>query len=437
VIPPAPVLILLTGMLAQGEAPGLQTAGAGTVAGLLVARLANVLGLALVTGLLLCAGVLLPARDGGGLSPAARRALRAAGMVALLWAASGVALFVFGLSNAAARPLPEALDPALAARFAGTRFGSTVVLQAVAALVVAALAWATRDPRGALVPLVAVAAAATAPVWWGHAPSADLVPVALASHWVHILGASGWAGGLAALAWLVLRDRAGVVTGAELAGAVRSYSRLAGGALVAVLATGVVNTLLHLGGAANLLTTSWGRLALVKFGLFGAIAALGWRSRTVWVPRLTAAAGQDATAGRARFQRVALLEVGVMVLAFGAAAGMSSGMPAEAEAAARIQSVTTALGDGQVNLTLDPGRAGPNELHVYVFGPDGALRRVEDLAITFTSGGETVEAALLPSGPGHFTGLGVTIPHAGAWAVAVQAEIDGQPVRATTAFTVR
>ncbi|MGH8910651.1 MAG: copper resistance protein CopC, partial [Egibacteraceae bacterium] len=106
----------------------LERAGAGTAVGLWAARLVNYLALAAVAGLLLTAGVLLA--SGPKLSDRARRAARIAVAGAAVWALSGVVLFVFGLSNAAARSLPAALDGDLPARFAATRLGSSVLAQA-------------------------------------------------------------------------------------------------------------------------------------------------------------------------------------------------------------------------------------------------------------------------------------------------------------------
>ncbi|MPZ29366.1 MAG: hypothetical protein GEV12_24000, partial [Micromonosporaceae bacterium] len=124
----------------------LEDAGPGTAAGLWASRLVNYLPLTAVVGLLLAAAVLLVAGD--RLSDRQRRAARLAAGASGLWALSAVALFGFGLSTAAARPLPDALSGDLPARFVATRFGYTALAQAGVALAASALAMQARSRRG-------------------------------------------------------------------------------------------------------------------------------------------------------------------------------------------------------------------------------------------------------------------------------------------------
>ncbi|MPZ29367.1 MAG: copper transporter, partial [Micromonosporaceae bacterium] len=138
---------------------------------------------------------------------------------------------------------------------------------------------------------------------------------------------TAWVGGLAVL---VLGATAAEDDLATPAG---RFSRIAGWAIVVVLATGTINALLHVDAPDQLWTTTWGRLVLAKLALFAGIAWLGWRNRTRLLPRLTGA--------RKAFRTMALAEVALMIVAFGTATGLASSIPADAEAAARIQSVVT------------------------------------------------------------------------------------------------
>ncbi|MGH8929743.1 MAG: copper resistance CopC/CopD family protein [Egibacteraceae bacterium] len=416
----------------------LETAGPVAGAGLWVLRLANYLALTIVVGLLLAAAWLLAERWPEGLDAADaserrlgemdRRATRAAAAVSLLWAGTGLGLFVLGLSNAAARPVGEVLAPDMLGRFTGTRFGAAVLAQAGVALLVAILAIVARTKTAAAVALAAAALGGLAPAWWGHAGTSGLRYLTVVNDWAHVLAATTWVGGLAVVALLVLSGGARD----SLRPAVR-FSRLAGWALGVVLATGLVNSVVHLGSPANLLGTSWGRLVLVKLALLGGIAGLGWVNRRRCMPLLE----QGGDGAAQRFRRVALAEVGLMVLAFGTATGLASGVPAEAEAAGRIQSIATAFGDGQVNLTLDPAATGDNVLHLYFFDPNAQLRDVTDAAVVLGSPREEVNAELFGSGPGHYTGLAVPIPAPGTYNVEVSGQIAGSPARATGVITVR
>lgn len=106
----------------------------------------------------------------------------------------------------------------------------------------------------------------------------------------------------------------------------------------AVLATGLLNSLAGIGSLADLGTTRWGRSVLVKVALLAGIAGLGWLDRRRSLPGLA----QGGVSARRQFRRVALVEVGVMLLAFGAATGLASSIPADDEVAMRQQLIATA-----------------------------------------------------------------------------------------------
>lgn len=405
----------------------LEDAGTGTTVGLWTSRLVNYLALTAVVGLLLAAAVLLAA--GGGLSGRQRGVVRLAAVAGGLWALSAVALFVFGLSTVAARPLPDALSGDLPARFAATRFGYTTLAQGGVAVATTALALLARSRRGVLAALAAAALGGFAPAWWGHAGTAPLPVMALASDWVHVLATTTWVGGLAALAVLLL-GTAG--TEREFATPAQRFSRIAGWAIAAVLVTGTVNSLLHIDAANQLWTTTWGRLVLAKVALFASIAWLGWRNRRRLLPRLT---GEHLDARKA-FRTLALAEVALMAAAFGVATGLASSIPADAEAAARIQSVVTAFGDGQINLTVDPATAGDNVMHLYFLGPTGQQRDVDDPTLTLTSDAATIEPVLLTAGTGHYTVLNERIDASGEYRVTVTATSDGERLTTTASITI-
>ncbi len=408
------------------DAAALDSAGAGTTVGLWLARFGGHAALTAVVGFLLVPAWLVREQgSAAGLEPA--RFGRLAAAAALLAALAGVALFVFSLSSAVARPVPEALTTDLVARFAATRFGATTAVQALGLLVVAGLAAWVRERRSAAVALAAAWLAGLGPAWWGHAGSAEPLALAVASHWVHVVAASAWVGGLATLTLYVARR-----DGPRLAAPAQRFSQLAGWALGAILVTGMVNTALHVDAPVQLVDTTWGRLAVGKAVALAALAGVGWWHRRRWLPAIrTGEAGS-----RRGFRRLAAGELVLMVAAFGLATGMASGMPADVEAALAVQSPTTALHDGQVNLTLAPARRGSNEVHLYVFGPDGGPREVDDVSVRL-EGPATVEPRLFVAGVGHYTNPVVDVPEAGDYRAEITAVLDGQPHTARVTLTVR
>lgn len=408
----------------------LQTAGVGSTVGLWGSRMANYLSMTMVVGLLLTGGVLL--NSAGSLSVPQKRLISMAGKWAVLWVVSTLLVFSFGLSVAAALPMPGVLRGGLPARFFETRLGFATVVQAglAAAIVLVALVANRRGNRGALkAGFVLVLLAALAPGYWGHAGTSSQVAIAMASDWAHVIAITAWVGGLAALVLYVVRSGSDI----EVAGPAQRFSRVAGIAVVVVLVTGIINAVLRIRSVGELLSTSWGRLVLLKLVLFGVIAWLGWRNRTRMLPALKG----DGVSGRAAFKKMATVELVFMVAAIGTATGLASTIPSDAEAASRIQSIATAFGDNQINLTVDPAAVGPNLMHLYFLDSTGRPLIVSEPAMTLSNSGKSVLVQMFESGPGHYTALAQRIDRAGEYQVAVAARVSGVVTNATGVVTFR
>ncbi len=128
---------------------------------------------------------------------------------------------------------------------------------------------------------------------------------------VHALAAAAWFGVLLALA-LVVRSRG------EWAVILPRYSGWALPAVAAVTVTGVCNGLIRVGGLSPLLDTGYGRILVAKTVVVLALLGLGWWWRRTWVPRAS-----DHRMDAESSLRRALIELGVMAVAFGLAAALS------------------------------------------------------------------------------------------------------------------
>ncbi len=317
-------------------APMQVQASRAVTTGLWVARLANYLTLTLTVGLLLGVTWLLADR-GAVLGYTDRRLSRAAAAMSVGWCLSAVALFVLGLVHVAGRSLSEVIGSGVVFRFVETRLGSALLAQAMVALVVAVCAFNARTRGGAAVGLVGAGLGGFAPAWWGHAGASSGGMLTVVNDWAHVLGATAWVGGLAVLALVVLKAGS-----PDTFGPARRFSQMAGWALAVVVVTGLLNSLTHLGSLENLSTTGWGRLVVLKMAILIGIVGLGWLNRRLCLPRLVG----GGVSARRRFRRMAVAEVGVMLLAFGAAAGLASRIPAADEAAAREQMIVTTAQPG-------------------------------------------------------------------------------------------
>jgi putative copper resistance protein D len=173
--------------------------------------------------------------------------------------------------------------------------------------------------RGEVVVLGGLALALVAAA--GHAAAvAPDATAAIASDALHVLATGVWIGGLLPLAALL--RAAGQADGADARPyavlAARRFSRAAVICLLTLVASGVVNAAIHVGGVPALLGTAYGRLLMVKLALVLPIVALGALNRRRWLPRLAGDAvmvGRPAMRGLRRFVGVeAALAVAVLAV---------------------------------------------------------------------------------------------------------------------------
>lgn len=113
----------------------------------------------------------------------------------------------------------------------------------------------------------------------GHAAAVDtLAPLSVLNDALHVVAASAWIGGLAALLLAglpaVRRSPEEDRTAGVLYHLVEASSRVALGAVTLVVGTGLINAWIHLGSIGELVTTAYGRTLLVKLAVTAAALAL-------------------------------------------------------------------------------------------------------------------------------------------------------------------
>ena len=176
-----------------------------------------------------------------------------------------------------------------------------------------------------------------------------------------------------------------VVEGADrtrpLAAVVARFSTLAGVAIALLLASGIVQGLVEVRTLDNLFDTAFGRAVLIKIVLFAAIVAL--------------------------------------------AAGYA---PSIAESSGPF-SGSADLGPARLELTVDPARVGPNEIHVYLFDRSDGKQYDETKELTVMA--ELPEQRIAPihfdaikAGPGHYVVSGAALGVSGDWTVEIVARVS-------------
>lgn len=323
------VATVLASVTVPGAIPGLPDAGALTRLGLPAVRAVAEGAAALTVGFLLFAAFLAPPKRNGYVEVAGYAALRSATWVAVVWAVGSALLVPLTVADAVGRPVGEVLDLGVLAEAVPnlTQAEGWLLTAGLAALVAVgcrlALSW------GWTVVLLAVAVGGVLPLAaTGHSSAGGSHDVATNSMLYHLVAASLWVGGLAALL------AHGRRTGPHLGLVVRRFSRLALVCWVAMAASGVVNALVRtpLG---ELLTSDYGRLVLAKVAALLALGVIGYwqRERSV---RAVVNSGD-----RSSLVRLGTGEVLLMLGTIGLAVALARTPPAGGEA--RELSIAAAL----------------------------------------------------------------------------------------------
>ncbi len=275
----------------------------------------------------------------------------------------------------------------------------------------------------------------------GHAVS--LPPVALSAPLtvVHVLAAVVWGVGLV---W-VDRRCAGAHA-AEVRRDVERLSPFAMGAVVLLAITGVALVLDRVP-IDQLLSSNYGRLGVLKAVLLVATVVVAFRNRAGVTPDLPehavddeVAAGTVATdtiatntvatkdaATVASLRRGVRIEVVLLSVALLAGAALSQISPPDPDTSAGGLFIErAAFGDGQVELTVEPGARGTNEVHVIALGADGRLMaEVSELTLSLTLPAEDVgplQPEMQVVTAGHSVAY-ADFPLVGEWTVRVDARL--------------
>ncbi len=340
-------------------------------------------------------------------------------------AVSAAAGIVFQAAVAAGTTFWDA--PSAVGEVLGTRFGVFWAAGFVAWLLVAALA---ARPKAAIVPLLALAAL---PALGGHASVQPPVALLLPMNVLHVLAMSAWLGGVAALVFAV-RAATSQLDAEErtrlLATVVARFSALAGVAIAVLLATGIVQGIVEVRTIPNLFDTAFGRAVLVKLVIFAGIVALGAINRRRLLPALRRAAADGTSPGRTGLllRRTLRAELALGVAALAATGALAGYAPSIAEGTGPY-STTADIGPARMEMTVDPARVGPNEMHVYLFdrGDGSQYDETEELTVTAElpeKAIDKIELEATKAGPGHYVMSGAALGVAGDWTIEVAARVS-------------
>ena len=309
---------------------------------------------------------------------------------------------------------------------------------------------------------------------WGH--STELAPIWLstAADIVHAAAAAVWFGGIVGLV-MVLRRRTDqpVASTAQIVGRFSTTAAISVGFLAAA---GITLSWNATGGSWDaLISTTYGRLLLVKVAITGGILALAGYNRSWLVPTLvhgnatiaeeepgTGAEPDDVGGVRdlggvsdvsgvsgvsdtapawRRLRRTVTIEAIALVAVLGITSVLVNVTPASTafEAADRVVNETQAVEGGSVNLLVLPARVGENTMHMLYTDTDGRPIDVANtLTIDFALPAAELSAITRQTakvGPGHFIYTGPELSIVGIWTVTLIAR-TGDFSQQRTSFQV-
>jgi copper transport protein len=321
-----------------------------------------------------------------------------------------------------------------------------LALFAVAAAVVVAVDRPERPQRSVVELLALTAALITAsatlvlPGLAGHAGQKSPRGLALPLDAVHLAAGAIWLGGLIGLVvfWLNV-GREGRV--AALSIVVPRFSMVAFASVMALIGTGIGQSLLELPTLASLWQTSYGKALVVKIVLLFAAMVLAAVNLARTKPRLQASGVRPADGPGAALllRRLVQGEILFVAGALFAAAVLTSLAP-PASALARVKNIAARVGPGPVSKVVAHG---PYRVHVTVSPNRAAVQN--SFSVTVTKNGQPVRGAEVVSRfdmldmemgtqsyrfrqarPGTFSKSAPALVMVGHWAIQFEVTIPGQ-----------
>jgi len=223
-----------------------------------------------------------------------------------------------------------------------THFGTIWIARGAGLAMLLVLACAASRAARVAALLLAVGLVATTALT-GHAADWGDFRLAVLVDWIHVVAAAAWAGGLFALAAVVVAASE-TWSPDTLRRVTQRFSALAGWCLLALVASGVHNTVIQVGAVSAFWSTAYGRVLAIKLLVFIVLVWLGAVNRYLVLPSLTGDGGGGRIAGLIRLTALTLPRASDAAVSFARYVGR------EAMLALVVFGCTAVLGE------LTPGR---------------------------------------------------------------------------------
>ncbi|MGK2955620.1 MAG: FixH family protein [Solirubrobacterales bacterium] len=326
----------------------------------------------------------------------------------------------------------SALKPEVFGEVVDTRFGMVMVLRILSwlsliPLVLMSTSLTRSDRRfGPTIAFSILTAGflVVSPGLAGHASTQDPAWLLFPSDVLHVAAMSIWAGGLAALIFLLPATTRGLNSGVDRSSVLTDFllrfSTVALGCVIVIAVTGTIQAIVEVNSFFALVDTAFGRAVLIKIILFFILIGLGAKNRRRIIPALVARREKGEGPGSPGIlaRNNLRIEVVIVTVVLAVTAALVSYPPPTTEGAGPV-SGSVAAGPDLLEYTVDPARVGSNEVHIYLFdNQTGAPVEIRSLELSFSlpdADIAPIEADLRKSGPGHYVAPAAVLAVKGDW----------------------
>ncbi len=298
--------------------------GAGIDGPLVVIRALHFAASAMTSGILVFRALVI---DAAAAPSTPARAIVGAQTLRLAWFCLAISLvtgmiwLLLEATSMSGLPLAEAITGEVLSTVVNqTQFGQVSEIRFVLAVTLACCMRYDRFPLARGLALAMSLGLIAAIAWTGHAGSTagEWGILHLAADALHLLAAAAWTGGLASLVlllWASRRDRTSA-SASFARQATRRFSTIGIVIVVAILASGIVNTWILVGSLHALIATGYGQLLIVKIALFAVMVSFAAANRFWLTPGLALPSGDTQRDALRRLTRNSAIELALALIIF-------------------------------------------------------------------------------------------------------------------------